>query len=176
MVAREQTLMEQFIELVENNPEKHFEFNAAGEIVEVSPKRIHSWIQTTIAYILRMYISALPGFEVLTECAHDLDGWPCRPDVSVDRSGDDEIPTEAPLLAVEIKSKSNSYTDQREKARKYLEHGTQMVWLVFPEKRIVEVYLAGADLQLLIPGDTLEGAAPLPGFSVAIADLFPPGD
>lgn len=173
MVAREQMTMAEFVELVENNPDKHFKFTAEGDIIEVSPKRIHSWIQATIAFYFRGYISALPGYEVLTECAHQLGDWPCRPDVSIDRAGDDEIPTSAPLVAVEIKSDSNSYTGLRDKAARYLEHGTQMALLVYPEKRIVEVTLAAADLQLLTAEDTFDGGAVLPGFSVAVANLFP---
>lgn len=166
--------MDEFIQLVEDNPNRHFEFNAEGEVIEVSPKRLHSWIQARVAHFLNTYILsfALSGYEVLTECAHDLQGWPCRPDVSVDPVGDEEIPTTAPLVAVEIKSNSNSYKDLRAKARKYLEHGAAMVWLVYPSKRFIEVYQANADDQVLFDTDTLEGGDVLPGFTLAVKELF----
>ena len=173
MVIHEYTAMERFLELVEQHPNQHFEFTAQGEIIEVSPKRLHSWIQVTIAHFLRLYIPNLPGCDVLSECAHELNGWPCLPDVSVDPVGDEEIPTVPPLVAVEIKSRSNTLKDQREKARQYLAHGTQMVWLVFPEKRIIEIYLAQGDDQILTTTDTLDGGTVLPGFSIAVSDLFP---
>lgn len=160
--------MEQFVELVERHPDRHFDFNADGEVIEVSPKRVHSRLQARLARVL----IAPAGYEVLTECAHDLNGWPCRPDVSIDRIGDEAIPTTAPLLAVEIKSDSNSDKDLRAKARRYLEHGTRMVWLVFPEKRIVEVYQPDADDQILTLDDALDGGVVLAGFRLALRDLF----
>ena len=173
MLAPVRLTMAEFVDLVENNPDKHFKFTAEGEVIEVSPKRLHGWIQTTVAYFFRGYISALPGYEVLTEVAHQLGDWPCRPDVSIDKAGDEEIPTIAPLVAVEIKSESNSYTDLREKARKYLEHGTKMVLLMYSGKRIIEVHQPGVDIQLLTAEDTLSGGDVLPGFSVEVAQFFP---
>lgn len=76
------------------------------------------------------------------------------------------------MLAVEIKSDSNSYKDLRAKARKYLEHGTAMVWLIDPHKRFVEVYQANSDDQVLFDTDTLDGGEVLPGFRLAVKELF----
>ena len=89
-----------------------------------------------------------------------------------DPVGDEEIPTIAPLVAVEIKSNSNTYKDLRAKARKYLEHGTAMVWLVYPGRRFVEVYQANADDQVLFDTDMLDGGEVLPGFTLAVKELF----
>ncbi len=58
-----------------------------------------------------------------------------------------------------------------EKAAFYLENGAKMVWLIYPRQRIVEV-LTAADRQLLTENDTIEGGDLLPGFSVAVRDLF----
>lgn len=175
MVSSERLTMAEFVELVENNPQRHFKFNAAGEVIEVSPKFMHSWMQVNFGAEFVNYFRSggLPGYTAVTELAHDLDGWPCRPDVAVVRMDSDPIPTVAPLVAVEIKSDSNSLTDLREKARKYLEHGTKMALLLIPEKRIVEVYQADADIQLLTAEDTFDGGTVLPGFSVAVSALFP---
>lgn len=171
-----QMTMQQFIALVENNPDKHFDFNADGLVFEDTPRRLHSWSQAHIAYVLRLYYdtSGFTECQVLIGCAHDLDGWPCRPDVSVDSEGDEEIPITAPLLAVEIKSDSNSFKDLRAKARQYLAHGTAMVWLIYPERRFIEVYQAESDDQVLFEGDTLDGGAVLPGFQVKVAELLYP--
>lgn len=174
MVIKTQAPIETLLELVERYPDKHFDFTADGEVVEVSPKFIHSEIQALLAYFLIAYTRTgqLHGYKVLTECAHDLNGWPCRPDVSINAEGDEQIPTTAPLLAVEIKSDSNSLKDLRAKAGKYLEHGCAMVWLVLPEKQLIEVYQREADDQLLTQADMLDGGATLPGFSVTVAEVF----
>jgi Uma2 family endonuclease len=175
MVSSERISMDEFVELVENNPERHFKFNAAGEVIEVSPKFAHSWIQINFGAEFVNYFRSggLPGYAAVSELAHNLDGWPCRPDIAIVRMDSDPIPTIAPLVAVEIKSDSNSLTDLREKARKYLEHGTKMVLLLIPEKRIVEVYQIDADIQLLTAEDSLSGGSVLPGFSVAVSAMFP---
>ena len=53
-----------------------------------------------------------------------------------------------------------------------MQHGCPIVWLVYPEKRIVEVYQHGKDIDLLVAGDTLSGGEVLPGFSLAVEVLF----
>ena len=83
----------------------------------------------------------------------------------------------APLVAVEIRSESNTRSEMRAKARRYLERGTQMVWLVYPESRTVELYRADAAMQTLSGDDVIEGSATLPGLRVAVSEIFqpPPG-
>lgn len=60
----------------------------------------------------------------------------------------------------------------RECADYYLWHGTRMVWLVYPEKRIVEVYQPNADVQILLETDELTGGDVLPGFMLAVSVIF----
>lgn len=173
MVVKAHITIQEFVDLVERHPDKHFDLTAEGEVIEVSPKLVHGRCQTRFARHLDVWMDTnpLPGYVVATEVAHDLNGWPCRPDVSIDLEGE-EIPTTAPLLAVEIKSDANTYTDLRAKARKYIEHGTKMVWLAYPEKQIIEVYQPDVDDQLLTVTDTLDGGAALPGFSVPVRAIF----
>jgi len=76
-----------------------------------------------------------------------------------------------PDLAVEIKSPDNTITDMRDKAHYYLAHGSRLVWLVFPEKKIVEVY-SNNEEQILKEEDALTGGDVLPGFSLAVRDVF----
>ena len=175
MLTPARLTMDEFVDLVENNPERHFKFNLAGEVIEVAPKLLHGWIQTRIASEFDIWLRSgqLPGYGVVTEVAHDLDGWPSRPDVAIVRMDSGPIPTIAPLVAVEIKSDSNTYTELREKARKYLQHGTRLVLLFYPEKRIIEVYQQDVDIQLLTIEDTFKNESILPGFSVAVSNLFP---
>jgi len=50
---------------------------------------------------------------------------------------------------------------------------TKMVILAFPVPRQIEVYQPAHDVQTLTTADTLDGGDVLPGFSVAVNDLFP---
>lgn len=77
-----------------------------------------------------------------------------------------------PDLAVEVKSPTNTYLEQREKAAYYIQNGSRMVWLVFPEKRLVEVYRPGMDVEILDINDTLTGYDVLPGFALPVKTIF----
>jgi Uma2 family endonuclease len=78
---------------------------------------------------------------------------------------------EMPDLAVEVKSPDDSLKLLRDKAHYYLANGTRLVWLVIPEKRLVEVYTPD-DEQILTEEDTLSGEDVLPGFTLPVRDIF----
>jgi Uma2 family endonuclease len=76
-----------------------------------------------------------------------------------------------PDLAVEIQSPGQSDKLVVDKAEYYLANGTQMVWLVYPTKKLVEL-LTKDDRQLLTLTDTLRGGTLLPDFSLPVKDIF----
>jgi len=79
----------------------------------------------------------------------------------------------APDLAIEAISPSDTVTQIKKKIRNYLAAGT-VVWLVDPEDYTIDVYTPGSVVQSLTleNNDTLDGGALLPGFSVALTDIF----
>lgn len=79
-----------------------------------------------------------------------------------------------PDLCIEIQSPDDSDKQMADKAAFYLANGSKMVWLVYPSKRLVEV-LTATDRQLLGLEDTLSGGEALPGFSVAVKQIFRSG-
>ena len=74
--------MDEFIALVECNPECHYKFDARGDVIEVSPKLIHGALQGAIVTFLRNWLTggALPDHWAVTAVAHELEGWRCRPE------------------------------------------------------------------------------------------------
>jgi len=82
------------------------------------------------------------------------------------------IPDLAPDLAVEVLSRSNTPAEMRLKRRDYFAAGVQLVWEVDPEARTVSVYTAVEDPTVLTQADTLDGGSILPGFTLALRDLF----
>jgi Uma2 family endonuclease len=76
-----------------------------------------------------------------------------------------------PDLAVEVRSPDDTIKGMREKTRYYLANGVKMVWLVFPDKRLVEVYTLDEEL-VLTEADTLSGGDVLPGFTLPVRDIF----
>ncbi len=78
----------------------------------------------------------------------------------------------APDLAVEILSKSNTRREMERKLRDYFAGGTRLVWYVDPRKRTVRVYTGPENVVALTEDQTLDGGDVLPGFALALRDLF----
>lgn len=78
----------------------------------------------------------------------------------------------APDLAVEVVSPGDTYGEVETKVARYLDAGTQLVWIVRPKQRRVEVHRADGTSELLSPPDTLKGESVVPGFELAIARIF----
>ena len=167
--------MDEFVALVAANPDTHYRFNAAGDVLEMPNTSIHGQVQALIGthFTIWLWTNALPDHGAVVECLYDLGDWRCCPDVAIDRQQGKVIPREAPLVAVEIRSDSNTWPELREKARRYLAHGTQLVWLVDTDAREVELHRPGEAPQTRASGDVIEGGELLPGFRVTVRDLFP---
>lgn len=80
----------------------------------------------------------------------------------------------APMLAVEILSPSNTHEEVTEKVREYLDFGVALIWVIDPIFRTVQVYRPDAKPALFNDAQELSGEPHLPGFRVAVADLFAP--
>ena len=78
----------------------------------------------------------------------------------------------APDLAVEIFSPSDSVRQLMRKVKQYFAAGCHTVWIVYPDRREVQILeAAGAD-RLLQGDELLEAPELLPGFSVPVSSLF----
>jgi Uma2 family endonuclease len=75
-------------------------------------------------------------------------------------------------MAVEVKSPTDSKREMRRKAEKYLAYGTRLVWLVFPDEQTVEVYVPDEDVKMVGIEGILDGVNVLPGFALAVKDIF----
>lgn len=78
----------------------------------------------------------------------------------------------APDLAVEVVSPSNTAADMQEKVLQYLAAGTEIVWVVQPRTRTVEVWRPGLEVQVLREDDRLEGQGVVSGFAMLVHELF----
>ena len=82
-----------------------------------------------------------------------------------------------PDLAVEVLSPNDTLAETRRKAETYLNKGTTIVWIVLPDEQAVEVCRADEDARMSIEfvgrEGSLSGENVLPGFSLALKQLFP---
>ena len=85
---------------------------------------------------------------------------------------EDPIPDLAPDLVVEVLSKGNTKKEMRLKLREYFRVGVLLVWYVDPRTRTVEVFTGIDQSVTLDEAQTLDGGDVLPGFRLALRELF----
>jgi Uma2 family endonuclease len=78
----------------------------------------------------------------------------------------------APDLAVEVISPNNTFDEIHQKIVEYFESGSRLVWVINPDEESVVVYCGATPDRLLKITDFLEGEEVVPGFRLAIAELF----
>jgi Uma2 family endonuclease len=77
-----------------------------------------------------------------------------------------------PDLAIEVVSPSDLAEDLLEKVEEYFQAGLQVVWVIYPRRRIVHVYESVTQIRALTRTDELDGGKVLPDFRLPLAELF----
>jgi Uma2 family endonuclease len=78
-----------------------------------------------------------------------------------------------PDLMVEVKSPTDSLKKLREKIQEFLTVGTQIGILINPEVHTLEIYRLNQDAVVLKDGDVLTLPDLLPGWEMAVSELWP---
>lgn len=169
---------EQFVEQPEN-ADRLFEY-IGGEIVEVPSNLYASLISSRILGFIFMYLLQHDIGYVSGEAGgYMVSGERYAPDVgfiskakgAVAQRGYNPTP---PDLAVEVDfpSTDESRRSLRIKIGNYIAAGT-VVWVVDAEQKQVEVYIPGQPVRVFTGKETLDGGEILPGFTLAVKDIFP---
>lgn len=179
MATRSRLTLEQFLEMVETKPASEY---ACGEVFQKPmPDIPHSAIQFFLAAILHPYLTQTGVGRAFTElrCIFGPPGQERAyvPDLTyVARARLPSGPARhlhvAPDLAVEILSPDQHATQFLDKIQFYLLYGVRLVWVIDPATATVAVETPGEEARILRSGDTLDGGEVLPGFSVAVDDIF----
>jgi Uma2 family endonuclease len=84
------------------------------------------------------------------------------------------IQTLPPTLAVEVISESNTKAEMRRKLNEYFESGARLVWMVYPKTKSIAIYDEPSDVpaKTVTEAETLDAGEVLPGFSVAVVEVF----
>jgi Uma2 family endonuclease len=175
--------LEEFDEYINRpeNADRLFEY-IGGEIVEVPSNTYASEIGYNIGFPIKLFLrdNNIAGHVTGEAGGYMVLGERYAPDVAyissarqpeLAKAGHNPIP---PELAVEVAFPSTYKTQEelRIKVANYLSAGT-MVWIVRPETKIIEVYTPGRQVLILGINDTLDGGDVLPGFKLAVRDIFP---
>jgi Uma2 family endonuclease len=77
-----------------------------------------------------------------------------------------------PDLAVEVISTSNLATEVMAKLEEYFKAGVVRVWVIYPDQFRIYDYDSPSSVRILGRGQSVDGGALLPGFQLALTDLF----
>ena len=77
-----------------------------------------------------------------------------------------------PDLVVEVASPRDTVQSIHDKALMWLYHGVRLVWVAFPDERMMDAYLSSREVRTLDENDVLDGGDVLPGFSCRVSEIF----
>jgi Uma2 family endonuclease len=152
-----------------------------GVIVEMSrPGGGHGKCAALFARFLGNYASETQLGEVGVENGYVMVNGNVRgPDVSFVsyQTQSEGIPNEgyasfAPDLAVEVVSPNDHAEDVQDKVIDYLHSGTKLVLVVYLNSKTINAYSIHG-LRIYQVGDVFDGGEILPGFKLAVRDIFP---
>lgn len=179
MVINTQTTFTEFEAFIaaQTNGEKRFEL-INGEIVEKMVTQRHGYIAGLLITELNLYLRKNPIGRAFVEARYKMPDDEANsriPDLSFVTQDNPLVSKGAapymPDLAIEIQSPDDSPKMMREKARYYLANGTHLVWLIYPDLRVIETYSAD-DEQIITAQGTLTGGDVLPDFALSVAELL----
>lgn len=177
---REMTL-DEFLALPETEPASEF---YGGRVVQKAmPTMEHGHVQTRFSVLLDRYLDEAGGGFVGSEvrCIFGPPGHerPVVPDVIViaaERLPDDDGPWGtfygAPDVAIEILSPDDNVAEVMLKLFFYRDNGVRLIVVADPKSHEISVYRPGEAVVTLRSGDTLDGGDVLPGFRVAVDEIF----
>jgi Uma2 family endonuclease len=84
----------------------------------------------------------------------------------------DKFFPDAPDLAVEVVSPNDRKKEIEDKIKDYLTAGVSLVWVIYPQNRIVAVYRQSNLVSILRDDDELDGEDTLPDFRLSLSELF----
>lgn len=154
-----------------------------GTLMEKTMGLYESYVAIYLAELLGSYVrkhrlGIVLGADALMRLAPGLIRIPDVSFVSWNRLPDRRVPREpvadlSPDLAVEIISKHNTRQEMERKLQDYFAAGVRLVWYVYHmPRREVRVYVGPQEFSVVREDEMLDGGDVLPGFQVALSDLF----
>lgn len=152
---------EQFKEIAAANRELRLEKTATGEIIVMPPTggstgrrnfnlagQLFVWNERSQ---LGIAFDSSTAFHLPNGADHSPDvAWVRREKwEALTREQQDDFSPICPNFVIELRSKTDSMKPLREKMQEYLENGLQLGWLIDPKNRVVEIYRANREVEIL---------------------------
>ena len=84
----------------------------------------------------------------------------------------DGIPSVCPF-AIEVISKNDQINEVEEKIIEYFENSVEVVWVIFPKVKKVEVYTSIRDIKICFGDDMCSSMPVMPDFNISVNDILP---
>ena len=163
--------------LLPENTDRRLEL-IAGEVVELVSNQKSGRITLKIGHLIMTYLDHNPiGYATPPDSGYRVGADRYQPDIAFISKARQPIPSNdsynplAPDLAVEVISPTGETGDVVAKANGYIQAGTT-VWLVYPKRKEIHVWVPGQPIKKLGINDTLDGGAVLPGFTASLEKIF----
>lgn len=175
---------EQFYQLCQANRNVRFERTAEGELIVMPPTggetgdrnsemnfQLRAWNKQTR---LGKVFDSSTGFKL----PNGADRSPDAAWVRLERwealtpEQRQKFPPLAPDFVIELRSATDELKPLQAKMQEYRDNGVRLGWLLDPQKRIVEIYRIGIDVEVIQSPTTLSGEDVLPGFVMDLSEIF----
>jgi Uma2 family endonuclease len=186
LLKSEKSLMTvgEFYEFV-NQPEnqaRSFEL-VRGEVIEVSrPRRVHCCICANVTFRLESDTrKKRKGYVVCNDTGVVLEHDPDTvrgPDIAYFEDAErwEDLPEKwgvtVPRLIVEIISPNDGAQYINDKIGDYLRNGVEVIWVIDPDSKRINVYSKNEGVKTLTEKDTITGGKVLPGFRCKVTGFF----
>jgi len=163
-------------------PNKRTELVRGRLIVHEPPGGRHGYVAANLAFRLSQHVDLTgAGAVFVGDVGFTLQRDPDTvrgPDVAFVRKDrlPQPVPTSylefAPDLVVEVQSPNDRPGEVLAKVGDWLDAGTQLVWVIDPERRLARVYRADGTEDIVEETDQLPGEDVLPGFGCSLAAIL----
>jgi len=77
-----------------------------------------------------------------------------------------------PEFVIEVRSDSERLGALREKMESWIANGAELGWLIDPERRVVEIYRPGDEVEVHQDPTSVQGDGPVRGFELVMARVW----
>jgi Uma2 family endonuclease len=182
---RELMTMEEFLAIADDGSHRWLYRGELREKPKTVRNRFHSRTTVRISYLLEAWLEKQPAPHGLVLCGEagvrlirdpdtiaGIDVVYISPEVVAQQTRATTLIDGVPVLAVEILSPNDTSEDINEKIDLYLQAGIALVWIVDPHRRTVQIFRPDAGPELVNIDGQLTAEPLLPGFRVAVKDIF----
>jgi Uma2 family endonuclease len=176
----------EFEKFCSEHPDVSIEVTAEGEILIMPPnywltgiQNSHIGKQLAIWADLNktgMAIDSSGGFRLPNGARRSADAaWITRQRIAgLQTKGKGRSWALCPDFVIELRSETSRLSVLRRKMREWVGNGTQLAWLIDPERRAVEVYRPGCEPEIFSNIESMEGIAPVDGFTLDLKPVWDP--